>query len=155
MAQPALLFHYSTYRFHDRFALSVNLSARGITQFSLHLAMRRGAQMFAPADSLGPAFVLEFVPKICVRHIPIDLPLLQSLQVLQREKSGIRADSLRFPTTLPTGFTLPHVQRSAFLTVDLLNFPQVQTLHHAMHKKCQVIFAQHIPHVGWQLIGLI
>ncbi len=58
LAQPALLFQYSKHRFDDCFALGIDFSTRRVTQFLPHLAMRRVAQMFAPADPSRAAFAL-------------------------------------------------------------------------------------------------
>ncbi len=91
---PSLLFQHSDHRFHQRFSSLINSSA-GRTQFPPHSVMRRITGLLPqPSASIQPA------RQVRVRHIAVDLALLQRLQILQREESTVGTGSLRFLSAL-------------------------------------------------------
>lgn len=77
-------------------------------------------------------------------------PFLQSFDLRHAVGVGSRASQYALPRSLRR-----IIVRTAFFAAHLLNFQKTQTLHHAMHKRYDVIFSQHILHIGWEMISLI
>src|SRR6202521_38994 len=91
----SLLVQHSEYRFYDRFSPLVNSSSCRVAQFPSHSPMRRiTGSLPQPSASIQPS------RQVRVRHIGVYLPLLQSLQILQREEASVAAGSLQFLSAL-------------------------------------------------------
>src|ERR1019366_7830832 len=92
---PALLLQHSVHRFDDRFAPAIDRAAHGVPKFPWHAAMCRiTGPLTQPPPSIQPT------RQIRVWNIGIDLPLLQSFPIVQREESAVGTGSLQFLSAL-------------------------------------------------------